>query len=129
MLPLPYRARFHDLIFTDQKPLYYTLHSIADKYSPKEIRQLDFIFQSKHDTCEIADSENIAVDALSSLPVSAVTPTLDLANFAYNQPPVISIDISLPAFSNSVRILTHLNCGWLYPLLIYQSDDFDCSFL
>jgi hypothetical protein len=58
-------------VYTDHKPLTYALRSSSDKYSPREIRHLDFISQFTSDIRHISGSDNAVADALSR--VNAVT--------------------------------------------------------
>ena len=58
-------------IFTDHKPLVYALTSSADRYSPREVRHLDFIAQFTTDIRHVSGVRNEAADALSR--ISAVT--------------------------------------------------------
>ncbi|GFT56041.1 retrovirus-related Pol polyprotein from transposon 17.6 [Trichonephila clavipes] len=58
-------------VFTDHKPLTYAFRQKSDKYSPRQIRQLDFISQFTTNIVHIPGSDNIAADVLSR--VSAIT--------------------------------------------------------
>ncbi|GFX66197.1 retrovirus-related Pol polyprotein from transposon 17.6 [Trichonephila clavipes] len=58
-------------VFTDHKPLTYAFRQKSDKCSPRQIRQLDFIFQFTTNIVHIPGSDNIAADVLSR--VSAIT--------------------------------------------------------
>ena len=61
---------FH--ISTDHKPLTYALGARADRHSPRQVRQLDFISQFSTDICYIRGSENSVADALSRVSVGAI---------------------------------------------------------
>ncbi|GFU83844.1 retrovirus-related Pol polyprotein from transposon 17.6 [Trichonephila clavipes] len=52
-------------VFTDHKPLTYAFRQKSDKYSPRQIRQLDFISQFTTNIVHIPGSDNIAADVLS----------------------------------------------------------------
>ena len=54
-------------IFTDHKPLTYSLNSTSDKYSPRESRQLDYVSQFTSDIRHISGVNNIVADALSRI--------------------------------------------------------------
>ncbi|GFX79092.1 transposon Tf2-11 polyprotein [Trichonephila clavipes] len=58
-------------VFTDHKPLTYAFRQKSDKYSPRQIRQLDFISQFTTNIVHIPESDSIAADVLSR--VSAIT--------------------------------------------------------
>ena len=52
-------------VYTDHKPLTHALHAQPDRYSPREVRQLDFISQFTADLRHISGKKNAAADALS----------------------------------------------------------------
>ena len=52
-------------LFTDHKPLTYALNAKPDRYSPREIRQLDFISQFTSDIRHVSGKDNIPADAFS----------------------------------------------------------------
>ena len=54
---------FH--ILTDHKPLTYAIKSSSKKYSPREIRHLDYVSQFTTDIRHIKGTDNIVADALS----------------------------------------------------------------
>ena len=53
------------MVYTDHKPLTHALNAQPDRYSPREVRQLDFISQFTSDLRHISGKHNLAVDALS----------------------------------------------------------------
>nr|CAH8841726.1 unnamed protein product [Trichobilharzia regenti] len=53
------------IIFTDHKPLTYSLNSPSDKYSPRESRQLDYVSQFTSDIRHVSGVNNTVADALS----------------------------------------------------------------
>ena len=59
-------------LLTDHKLLTYALASHTDKYSPRQVRHLDFISQFNSDICHVTDIRNAAADALSWIEVNAV---------------------------------------------------------
>ena len=71
----------HFHVLTDHKPLIYALSGRPDKYSPRQVRHLDFIAQFTSDIRHVKGSNNAVADALSRMEVSALD--------ADNSPPVI----------------------------------------
>ena len=63
------------VVYTDHKPLTHALHGRPDRYSPREVRHLDFISQFTADLRHIAGKDNLAADALSRLHINSVTST------------------------------------------------------
>lgn len=61
---------FH--ILTDHKPLIYSLKTDSNRYSPRQIRHLDFISQFTTDIRYIAGQDNSVADALSRIDIGAV---------------------------------------------------------
>ena len=53
------------MVYTDHKPLTHALNAQPDRYSPREVRQLDFISQFTSDLRHISGKHNLAADALS----------------------------------------------------------------
>ena len=75
-------------IFTDHKPLTYSLHTKSDKYSPRQLRHLDFISQFTSDIHHIQGSQNSVVDALSRVEVHSIDSqpqVIDLDKLAHSQ--------------------------------------------
>ncbi|CAH8465108.1 unnamed protein product [Dicrocoelium dendriticum] len=58
-------------VFTDHKPLVYALDSSSDRYSPREIRHLDYVSQFTSDIRHVSGVQNSVADALSR--VSSIT--------------------------------------------------------
>ncbi|CAH8578282.1 unnamed protein product [Schistosoma bovis] len=54
-------------LFTDHKPLTFSLSSPSDKYSPRESRQLDYISQFTSDIQHVSGANNVVADALSRI--------------------------------------------------------------
>ena len=73
----------HFHVSTDHKPLIYALPGRPDKYSPRQVRHLDFIAQFTSDIRHIKGSNNAVADALSRMEVSALD--------ADTSPPVIDL--------------------------------------
>lgn len=105
------------MIFRDHKPLTFTLHTKSDRYSPREIRHLDLIPQFTSDIRHINGTANVPADALSSLPISVLTPAqLDMVVLAADQPQLDSLDPSTSELSG---------CHFVYQPLATS----DCSIL
>ena len=62
--------QFH--ISTDHKPLIYALQSNSDKYTPRQLRHLDFISQFTGDIRPVSGTENCVADALSRIEANAL---------------------------------------------------------
>ena len=60
-------------IVTDHKPLTYAFKSKPDRYSPREIRHIDYISQFSTDIRHIKGSENKVADALSRYNVNMLS--------------------------------------------------------
>ena len=78
---------FH--VLTDHKPLTYALNSRSDRYSPRQIRQLDYIAQFTSTIRHIHGMDNVVADALSRIETNALLsgqpPTVDFAAIAATQ--------------------------------------------
>ena len=73
-------------VFTDHKPLTYALKSSSDRYSPREVRHLDYISQFTHDIRHISGVDNVVADALSRISVlTADQEQLDFTEMAKAQ--------------------------------------------
>lgn len=77
-------------IFTDHKPLTYAFNATPDRYSPREVRHLDYISQFTTDIRHIQGKENVVADALSrpdlnAFSVEPVTPSIDLEKISAAQ--------------------------------------------
>ena len=59
-------------VYTDHKPLIYAFNAKPDRYSPREIRQLDFISQYTTDLRHVKGQDNVVADILSRPNVSAL---------------------------------------------------------
>ncbi|XP_033124853.1 uncharacterized protein LOC117123119 [Anneissia japonica] len=68
----------------DHKPLTFALRTSSDRYSPREIRHLDFISQYTSDLRHVKGSQNELADALSRITISALS-TIDYAAMASAQ--------------------------------------------
>ncbi|TNN04773.1 Retrovirus-related Pol polyprotein from transposon 17.6, partial [Schistosoma japonicum] len=54
-------------IFTDHKPLTFSMKSSSDKYSPRESRHLEYISQFSTDIRHISGANNVVADVLSRI--------------------------------------------------------------
>nr|CAH8872176.1 unnamed protein product [Trichobilharzia regenti] len=69
-------------VFTDHKPLTYALRTTSDRYSPRELRHLDYISQFTSDIQHVSGADNAVADALSRVCATSVPPTIDLHKMA-----------------------------------------------
>ncbi|CAH8865307.1 unnamed protein product, partial [Trichobilharzia szidati] len=69
-------------IFTDHKPLTYSLNSTSDKYSPRESRQLDYVSQFSSDIRHVSGVNNTVADALSRICSFTQIDGIDLVKLA-----------------------------------------------
>ena len=76
---------FH--VMTDHKPLLHALSSSSDRYSPREIRHLDFISQFTSDIRHVKGHQNVVADALSRIELNSLLniPTLDFVTLSAAQ--------------------------------------------
>ena len=72
-------------IFTDHKPLTFSLRIPSDHLTPREQRQLAFIATFTTDIQHIQGADNHAADALSQPSVNAIQQPIDFAQFAQAQ--------------------------------------------
>ncbi|KAA3675571.1 uncharacterized protein DEA37_0000796 [Paragonimus westermani] len=77
----------HFVVQTDHKPLSFTFHAKPDRYSPREIRNLDYISQFTTDIRHLRGDANIVADTLSRPDVKSVQspPSFDLSQMATAQ--------------------------------------------
>ena len=59
-------------VSTDHKPLIFALQSHSDKYTPRQLRHLDFISQFTSDIRHVSGTENCVADALSRIEANAL---------------------------------------------------------
>eukprot|EP00795_Rhopilema_esculentum_P007425 gene7425-biopygen8703 len=76
---------FH--VMTDHKPLLHALSSSSDRYSPREIRHLDFISQFTSDIRHVKGHQNVVADALSCIELNSLLniPSLDFVTLSAAQ--------------------------------------------
>uniref|UniRef100_A0A1X7VKM7 Reverse transcriptase n=1 Tax=Amphimedon queenslandica TaxID=400682 RepID=A0A1X7VKM7_AMPQE len=67
-------------VYTDHKPLIFSLSTKSEKHSPRQLRHLDFIAQFTNDIRHIQGPHNPVADALLRIELNSVgsTPTIDL---------------------------------------------------
>ena len=90
-------------ILTDNKPLTYALTTHSDKYSPRQIRHLDFISQFTSDIRYGKGVDNPAPDALSHVEMNALqvpqSPVLDFTEMAAAQPSDLDLQTPHPSLT------------------------------
>nr|VZI12561.1 unnamed protein product [Spirometra erinaceieuropaei] len=69
-------------VHTDHKPLTYALKAKPDRYSPREVRHLDYISQFTADIRYVRGSDNVVADALSRPDINTLTSDFDLERLA-----------------------------------------------
>nr|VZI07138.1 unnamed protein product [Spirometra erinaceieuropaei] len=79
-------------VHTDHKPFLYTLKAKPDRYSPREVRHLDFISQFTADIHYVRGSDNVIADALARPDINTLASDFDLAKLADLQSGDKSID-------------------------------------
>ena len=75
-------------VFTDHKPLIYSLSSNSERYTPRQIRHMDFISQFTTNIQHVSGINNPVADALSRVGINAVIappPLIDFAELAAAQ--------------------------------------------
>ena len=110
-------------VYTDHKPLCYSLSSNSSQLSPREIRHLAFISEFTTDLRHISGSANPVADALSRIPAPttcAVIPAVDETSLAQAQ----SSDQDLILLRNSPPPDTSIqwSCRQLSPSLYLHGD-------
>nr|VZI02162.1 unnamed protein product [Spirometra erinaceieuropaei] len=61
------------VVLTDHKPLVFALRASPDRYSPRDIRHLDFISKFSCDIQHVHGKENVVADALSRIEMASIT--------------------------------------------------------
>ncbi|MGL5763923.1 MAG: reverse transcriptase domain-containing protein, partial [Plesiomonas shigelloides] len=92
-------------IFTDHKPLTYAFHASADRYSPREARQLDYLSQFTTDIRHIKGTENAVADALSRVQTISATESIDFSAMAKLQSDADEIQNALKSSSLKLQQL------------------------
>ena len=75
-------------VSADHKPLIFALQSHSDKYTPRQLRHLDFILQFTCDIRHVSGTDNCVADALSRIEVSTLhqsSPVIDFKAMAAAQ--------------------------------------------
>ena len=68
-------------INTDHKPLTYSLLCSSDRYTPRQIRQLDYISQFTTNIQHVSGNDNPVADALSRVVVNTLSPQSPVIDF------------------------------------------------
>ena len=82
-------------VLTDHKPLTYALAIHTDKYSPRQVRHLDYISQFTSDIRHVTGIRNAAADALSRIEVNTVQQRI---------PPAIDFDAMARAQADDTEL-------------------------
>ncbi|BHF82425.1 hypothetical protein SprV_0802556300 [Sparganum proliferum] len=69
-------------VHTDHKPLTYALKAKPDRFSPREVRHLNYISQFTADIRYVRGSDNVVADALSRPDINTLTSDFDLTKLA-----------------------------------------------
>ncbi|XP_043213583.1 uncharacterized protein LOC122377536 [Amphibalanus amphitrite] len=69
------------IIFTDHRPLVTAIGSSSDRYSPREVRHLDYIGQFVSDIRHVPGKDNVVADTLSRTVSMVAQPRPPLADF------------------------------------------------
>lgn len=72
-------------VYTDHKPLIYALNAKPDKYTPRDIRQLDYISQYTTSIRYMKGDDNTVVDMLSRTWIEAIDDGLSFELIADEQ--------------------------------------------
>ena len=76
-------------VLTDHKPLTFALNSRSDRFSPRQVRHLDYISQFTSNIRDVNGVDNVVADALSRIETNALLsgqpPSLDFAAIAKTQ--------------------------------------------
>ncbi|GFW63176.1 hypothetical protein TNCV_581161 [Trichonephila clavipes] len=118
-------------VFTDHKPFTYAFRQKSDKFSPRQIRQLDFISQFTTNIVHIPGSDNIAADVLSSVSAIPFPSQIDYNCIAETQQTDqelhtliasgTSLDLKKVTFPNSsTEIMCDLSTGTARPYIPKQ---------
>ena len=83
-------------VYTDHKPLTFSLHTKSDTHSPRQLRHLDFIAQFTSDIRHIQGRHNPVADALSRVELNAVDSV---------SPPVVDFE-AMAAAQDNCRFLS-----------------------
>lgn len=72
-------------IYTDHRPIVFAFSQNLEKFSPRQIRQLDFIGQFSSDIQHISGKDNVVADALSRVTSISVPSPIDYEHLAAEQ--------------------------------------------
>ena len=121
-------------VFTDHKPLTYSLSTHSDRYTPRQVRHLDYISQFTTDIQHISGHNNPVADALSRIELNAITsqpPVIDFTQLAAAQKEDSQLQQltqdnsslslkSMPAPTTDVMLLCDVSTGTPHPYVPYK---------
>ncbi|CAH8674423.1 unnamed protein product [Schistosoma haematobium] len=128
------------VILTDHKPLTYAFNAKSDRYSPREMRQLDYISQFSTNIQFIKGESNVVADTLSRFNVDTISFTkgidlLDMARLQTDDPDLdackqsSSLSLkSVPIPHSDSTIICDTSTGTHRPFvpIVYRKRVFDC---
>nr|CAX83701.1 pol polyprotei [Schistosoma japonicum] len=92
-------------VYTDHKPLTNALKAKADKYSPREVRHLDYISQFTSDIRHVKGQDNQAADALSRLEMNVMQQsTINVETLRDSQENDLELQNQLSTKSSSLKL-------------------------
>lgn len=97
------------IVFTDHRPITFAFSQSADKFSPRQSRQLDFIGQFTTDIRHISGKNNVVADALSRLEVISAPSPIDYGELAAEQTKDLELQHLFSGNSTSSLCLKLLN--------------------
>ena len=114
-------------ILTDHKPLTFSMHTRSDKYTPRQVRHLDYISQFTTDIRHVQGRYNTVADALSRLEVGALDVTVDFGamaeaqhncKFLTEETPQLSLSLtSIPLHNANQSIICDTSTGRPRPVV------------
>ena len=121
-------------VFTDHKPLTYSLSTHSDRYTPRQVCHLDYISQFTTDIQHISGHNNPVADALSRIELNAITsqpPVIDFTQLAAAQKEDSQLQQltqdnsslslkSMPAPTTDVMLLCDVSTGTPRPYVPYK---------
>ena len=130
------------IVFTDHKPLTFSLSSNSDRYTPRQVRHLDYISQFTTNIQHVSGTDNPVADALSRVGVNALSSQAPVVDFkvmaaAQQEDPEIQLfttpgsSLSLqpmPVPTSDVTVLCDVSTGTPRPYVPskFRQIIFDC---